>query len=342
MSAGPPIDAAVVGAGSWGTALAHLLHRNGHRVRLWSFEEEVARCVREEGENRRYLPGIALPSEIQVSTDLAHTVSGAELVVSVSPAQFVGAVMRQATPYLDPDCLLVSASKGIEIDTQRRMGEVLEGLLPGDGLDRVVILSGPSFASEVARGQPTAVVAASTSKSARLEVQRVFRSESFRVYTHSDVIGVDIAGSLKNVIALGAGVCAGLDFGHNTQAALITRGLAEITRLGIAMGASTSTFYGLAGIGDLVLTCTGNLSRNRTVGLRLGRGETLEAILADMTAVAEGVRTAAAARALAKRFNVEMPIIEQVNAILEGTRPPLDAVRELMLRDPRSETEEDP
>jgi glycerol-3-phosphate dehydrogenase (NAD(P)+) len=206
----------------------------------------------------------------------------------------------------------------------------------------MVVLSGPSFASEVAEGQPTLVVAASRSHEARLEAQRVFRSETFRVYTNPDVIGVEIGGALKNVIALAAGVCAGLGFGQNTQAALITRGLAEITRLGVAMGAQTSTFYGLAGIGDLVLTCTGESSRNRMVGTRLGGGETIERILSDMKAVAEGVRTAAAAHALASRFEVEMPIVEQMYAILEEGKPPLEAVKELMLRDPRPESDGKP
>ena len=336
---GRRVDAAVVGAGSWGTALAHLLNGNGHRVRLWSYEEELVHSIQESGENRSYLPGVAFPPEIRVSSRLDEVVSGAELIVSVSPAQFVDRVMRDAAPDVDPGALVVSASKGIEIQTLRRMDEVLGEILPPQAAKRLVVLSGPSFASEVARGQPTAIVAASRSAEARLEVQRVFRSPTFRVYTNPDVVGVGLGGALKNVIALAAGLCAGLDFGHNTQAALITRGLAEITRLGVAMGAKTSTFYGLAGIGDLILTCTGELSRNRTVGTRLGRGETLETILSEMKSVVEAVRTTPAAHALAKRFDVEMPIVSQVNAILEEGKAPLDAVRELMLRDPRSESD---
>ncbi len=338
-SKGRLVDAAVVGAGSWGTALAHLLHRNGHRVRLWSYEEDLARSIEELGENRSYLPGIAFPPEIRVSNQLDEVVSGAELIVSVSPAQFVGRVMREAAPAVDPGALVVSASKGIEIQTLRRMDEVLEEILSPQVAKRLVLLSGPSFASEVAGGQPTAIVAASESAEARLEVQRVFRSPTFRVYTNPDVVGVGLGGALKNVIALAAGVCAGLDFGHNTQAALLTRGLAEITRLGVAMGAKPSTFYGLAGIGDLVLTCTGELSRNRMVGMRLGRGESLETILSEMTAVVEGVRTTSAAHGLAKSFDVEMPIVSQVYAILKEGKAPLDAVRDLMLRDPRSEAD---
>jgi glycerol-3-phosphate dehydrogenase (NAD(P)+) len=340
-SRGRPVEAAVVGAGGWGTALAHLLHRNGHSVRLWSFDEDVARAIRETGENGIFLPGVALSPQIQVSGELEEVVSGAELVLSVSPSQFVGQVMERAAPYIDPGTLLVSASKGIEIATLRRMDEVLGEIFPTQA-DRMVVLSGPSFASEVAEGQPTLVVAASRSHEARLEAQRVFRSETFRVYTNPDVIGVEIGGALKNVIALAAGVCAGLGFGQNTQAALITRGLAEITRLGLAMGAQTSTFYGLAGIGDLVLTCTGESSRNRRVGTRLGGGETIGRILSDMKAVAEGVRTAAAAHALASRFEVEMPIVNQMYAILEEGKPPLEAVKELMLRDPRPESDGKP
>ena len=336
------MKAAVVGAGSWGTAIAHLLSRNGHQVRLWSYEEEVARSIREAGENQTYLPGVALPPDIQVSDNLADVVPGAELIVSVSPAQFVGRVMSQAAAHVESDAVLVSASKGIEIESLRCMDQVLGEILPETVAQRFVVLSGPSFATEVSRGQPTAVVAASISSDARVAVQRVFGSPTFRVYTNPDVVGVELAGALKNVIALAAGVCAGLGFGHNTQAALITRGLAEITRLGVAMGAQTSTFYGLAGIGDLVLTCTGELSRNRSVGARLGRGDTLDTILSEMKSVAEGVRTTPAAHALARRFDVEMPIVAQTYAILEEGKPSLQAVEELMLRDPKPESAEDP
>ena len=339
MTSGAPVDAAVIGAGSWGTALAHLLSRNGHRVRLWSYEREVEAELRESRENRSYLPGIRIPEAVEVSGEFEDVLPRAELVVSVSPAQFVGEVMGEAARYMDPGALVVSASKGIETHSLRRMEEVLRAVLPPGATERLAILSGPSFAAEVAEGQPTAVVAASESREARLEVQRVFGSPSFRVYTNPDVLGVELGGALKNVIALAAGVCAGLGFGHNTQAALITRGLAEITRLGVAMGAETSTFYGLAGIGDLVLTCTGELSRNRTVGIRLGRGEALEGILEDMHAVAEGVATTPATYALSQRFAVEMPIVGQMHAILEEGKAPLAAVEELMLRDPRPEPE---
>ena len=339
MTSPLPVDAAVVGAGSWGTALAHLLSRNGHRVRLWSYEPRVVAELRESGENRTYLPGIRIPDAVRVSGRLEEVVAGAQLVVSVSPAQFVAEVMREAARYIDPRSLVVSASKGIETSSLRRMDEVLRAVLPGGTGRRLAVLSGPSFATEVAKGQPTAVVAASESREARLLVQRVFGSASFRVYTNPDVLGVELGGALKNVIALAAGVCAGLGFGHNTRTAVITRGLAEITRLGVAMGAVTSTFYGLAGIGDLVLTCTGELSRNRTVGFRLGRGEALRTILGEMHAVAEGVATTPATQALSRRYAVEMPIVGQMHAILEEGKDPLAAVHELMLRDPRPEPE---
>jgi glycerol-3-phosphate dehydrogenase (NAD(P)+) len=258
-------------------------------------------------------------------------------VVSVAPSQFVGRVMSEAVPHLDADAILVSASKGIEISTLRRMDEVFSTLLTSDQMERFTVLSGPSFATEVAREMPTAVVVASRSRDARLRAQEVFQTDYFRVYTNRDVIGVELGGALKNVIALAAGVAAGLGFGHNTRAALMTRGLAEMTRLGVALGADRHTFAGLAGMGDLVLTCTGELSRNRTVGFRIGQGESLDEILGHMTAVAEGVKTAQAVVDLAARTGVEMPIAEEVNAILVEGRDPMQALRNLMLRDPKPE-----
>ncbi len=333
-----PVTAAVLGAGSWGSVLAIHLHRLGHRVRLWSFEEAVVEEIRTQGENLSYLPGVTFPSDLAVSSKMSEVLSGAGLVVSVSPSQFVGRVMSDAARHMAEDVLVVSASKGIEVDTLRRMDEVISPLLSPTSRDTLSVLSGPSFAMEVVRGTPTAVVAASASRPARLRVQRIFSSDRFRVYTNPDVVGVELGGSVKNVIALAAGVAAGLGYGHNTLAALITRGLAEITRLGAAMGATSSTFAGLAGMGDLVLTCTGELSRNRTVGRRLGEGESLEEILSEMKAVAEGVRTAPAVHALAERHGVEMPITAQVVAILEGRQDPEGAVHELMIRDPKPES----
>ena len=326
----------VVGAGSWGTALAKLTAEKGHDVTIWSYEAEVASGINDDGENP-YLPGVALPDALRAETDLGAAVAGAELVLSVSPSQVVRSVMQVAGPHIPPDAVLVSASKGIELGTLLRMHEVLGEVVPSSVMDRGCVLSGPSFACEVAMCAPTAVVVASRDASASEWVQQVLQTPWFRVYTNVDVAGVELGGALKNVVALAAGVTAGLGYGHNTTAALITRGLAEMARLGLAMGAKSATFYGLAGMGDLVLTCTGSLSRNRTVGYRLGRGESLAEVLADMTAVAEGVKTAEAVYELARRHDVEMPITEQVYAIVHEGRSPAEAVRALMLRDPKPE-----
>jgi glycerol-3-phosphate dehydrogenase (NAD(P)+) len=327
---------AVVGAGAWGTALAMTLVDKGHDVTLWSFEPEVADAIRATRANP-YLPGIELPPTLAATSDLEAAVSDARLVVSVSPSQVVRSVMEVAGPALSPEALVVSASKGIELDTLQRMDEVIAAFVPGPVMERFSVLSGPSFAREVAERMPTAGVVASAHEGAGLRVQEAFQTPWFRVYTNTDTVGVEVAGALKNVIALAAGVTAGLGYGHNTTAALITRGLAEMARLGVAMGARSATFYGLAGMGDLVLTCTGSLSRNRTVGYRLGQGESLDEILADMTAVAEGVKTAEAVHELARRHGVELPIAEQVYAIVHEGRSPAEAVRALMLRDPKPE-----
>ena len=328
---------AVVGAGSWGTALARVMAGEGRSVRLWAFEDEVAREIQDCRENRTYLPDVALPATLEGTSDLAYAVAGAEVVLSVAPSQFVGGVMSGAAPHLDGDAIVVSASKGIEISTLRRMDEVMESVLSPAQMERFTVLSGPSFAAEVAREMPTAVVVASRSNEARLRAQELFQTDYFRVYTTPDVIGVELGGALKNVIALAAGVAAGLGFGHNTRAALVTRGLAEMTRLGVALGADRHTFAGLAGMGDLVLTCTGELSRNRTVGYRLGKGEALEDILGHMKTVAEGVKTAQAVADLAARTGVEMPISGEMNAILVEGRDPMVGLRNLMLRDPKPE-----
>ena len=327
----------VLGAGSWGTALAALATDRGHDVCLWARETEVVRHIREGGKNRLFLPDVELPRELRVTGDVERAVAGAGIVISVSPAQFAGAVVGRAAPFLEPRAVVVSASKGIEIATLRRMDEVMAELLTAEQSQRLTVLSGPSFAKEVVRGQPTAVVVASRSEEARLLVQSALQGPTFRVYTNEDVIGVELGGALKNVIALAAGVVAGLGFGHNTLCALITRGLAEITRLGVAMGASRSTFFGLAGMGDLVLTCTGQVSRNRTVGFELGRGRSLDDILDGMTAVAEGVKTTEAVRELAAGYRVEMPICDQVYDILTGKTLPSEAANNLMMREPKPE-----
>ena len=328
--------AAVVGAGAWGTALAALLAKRGHDVTLWSFEPEVADAVNQRHENP-YLDGADLPEQLRATTSLADCLSGASLIVSVSPSQFVRSVMSEAAPHVAADALVVSASKGLELSSLLRMDEVLDQILPASVMDRFCVLSGPSFASEVAAESPTAVVIAGRTAAAATSAQEAFQTPYFRAYTNTDLIGVELGGSLKNVMALASGIAAGLGYGHNTLAAVLTRGLAEMTRLGVAMGAETTTFPGLAGMGDLVLTCTGSLSRNRTVGFRLGQGETLDQILADMKAVAEGVKTAEAARELAVRHRVEMPIVEQVFQIVHEGKSPADALRELMLRAPRPE-----
>jgi glycerol-3-phosphate dehydrogenase (NAD(P)+) len=328
--------ATVVGAGAWGTALAVVLAEKGHDVRIWSYEAEVAESINQRSENP-YLEGISLPETLRAEADLGVAVLDSDLVVSVSPSQVVRAVMTEAAPRIPSGALIVSASKGIELGSLLRMDEVL-GEVMGEGVsERFAVLSGPSFAREVAQSAPTAVVVAGRSQQVAERVQQAFQTPWFRVYTNLDVIGVELGGALKNVIALAAGMTAGLGYGHNTTAALMTRGLAEMTRLGVAMGARQATFYGLAGMGDLVLTCTGSLSRNRTVGYRLGQGESLDAILGDMTAVAEGVKTASAVQELARRHAVEMPIAEQVCAIVEEGRSPAEALQALMLRDPKPE-----
>jgi glycerol-3-phosphate dehydrogenase (NAD(P)+) len=330
------LKATVVGAGAWGTALGTVLAGKGHDVTIWSYEAEVAASINAGGGNR-YLADVALPSNLRADTDLSAALSGADLVVSAAPSQFVRRVMADAAPAIPADALLVSASKGIELGTLLRMDEVLSEVLPATVMERFCVLSGPSFAAEVARGAPTAVVVASRNEEASVLVRDAFMTPTFRVYTGADVIGVELGGALKNVVALAAGATAGLGYGHNTLAALITRGLAEITRLGVAAGAEKATFYGLAGVGDLVLTCTGSLSRNRTVGYRLGQGESLEEILSDMTAVAEGVKAAEAVRELARRYDVEMPIMEQMYAIVHEGKSPADALRALMSREPKAE-----
>ncbi len=328
---------AVIGAGSWGTALAALLAKKGCDVRLWAYEPEVAEEIQGLGENRTYLPDIKLPLNLECTADLETALAEAEVVLSVSPSQFVGSVMSEAEPHMRDDVLVVSASKGIETSTLRRMDEVLSSVLRPTQMENFCALSGPSFALEVAQEAPTAVAVASRSEDAALQVQELFQTGYFRVYTSTDVIGVELGGALKNVIALGAGVTAGLAFGHNTLSALVTRGLAEIRRLGVAMGAQATTFSGLAGMGDLVLTCTGSLSRNRTVGYRLGQGESLDSILGDMTAVAEGVKTAQAVHDLAERYGVEMPIAAEVYGILVLGTQPRQALQNLMERDPKPE-----
>lgn len=327
----------VVGAGSWGTTLANLLAGSGRRVRLWAFEAEVVEQVARERENRLFLPGVRLDGGLEATGELRHALYGAEFAVFVTPSHVARSVARAAAPHLPPGIPVVVASKGIETDTLRTMEEVFREEL-GDGR-ALAFLSGPSFAREVAAGLPTAVTVASRDPRVAGAVQDLFSTESFRVYRSDDVVGVELGGALKNVIAIAAGICDGLGLGSNARSALITRGLAEMTRLGTALGASAVTFSGLAGLGDLVLTCTGDLSRNRSLGLALAAGGTVRDYQEGTRAVAEGVRTTAAAVRLARSRGVEMPIAEQVHRILYEGSPPRQALAELMARDPRREFE---
>jgi glycerol-3-phosphate dehydrogenase (NAD(P)+) len=304
---------------------------------LWAYEPDVAAGIAERHENERYLPGIVLPEALRATSDLAEAVRGASLVVSVPPSHVVRAVMGEAAPHIRADALLVSASKGIENETLKTMDGVLDDVLPAPLARRACYLSGPSFAREVGLGHPTAVTLACAEADAAERAQAWFQTPVFRVYTTSDVTGVELGGAVKNVIAIAAGAVEGMGFGHNTQAALITRGLAEIVRLGAALGARPETLAGLSGIGDLILTCTGALSRNRSLGVELGRGRTPAEVLEGRVTVAEGVRTARATRDLAHREGVEMPIVEAVHAMLFEGLGARDAVEQLMLRAPKPE-----
>ncbi len=340
----PAVRIAVIGAGSFGTVLARLLAEAGHTVGLWSRSEEHARSMRDLRENARYLPGISLPTNphsgggsVVPGSDFAEVLDRAALVVAVVPSHGMREVMTAAAPHLPPGALVVSASKGIEEGTLMTMSEIFAEVLPQPLRGRTAFLSGPSFAKEVALGLPTAVSVASADAAVAREAQGIFSTERFRVYTTDDVVGVELGGALKNVMAIAAGCADGLGFGHNTRAAIITRGLAEIARLAVRRGANPMTLAGLSGNGDLVLTCTGDLSRNRQVGIELGRGRTIEEILAGMKMVAEGVRTTRSARALAERLGVEMPITEQVHGLLYEGRPVREAVGALMGRAPRTE-----
>jgi glycerol-3-phosphate dehydrogenase (NAD(P)+) len=329
--------AAVIGAGSWGTALANLLAGKGMPTTVWSYETDVAEDINRAHRNRKYLDGIALDGSLRATAQMEEALHGAELVVAVSPSHVMRGVMAQAAAHIQEGALVVSASKGIENESLKTMDAVLADVLPAPVTRTACFLSGPSFAREVGMGHPTAVTIASHDPAAAQRAQAAFQTRSFRVYTSTDVRGVELGGSVKNVIAIAAGVVEGLGFGYNTQAALITRGLAEIMRLGAALGAQPQTLAGLAGIGDLILTCTGGLSRNRTVGVELGKGRPLDEILGGMHMVAEGVRTARSTRDLARREGVEMPIVEAVHAMLFEGLDARGAVEQLMLREPKPE-----
>ena len=332
---------AIIGAGSWGTGLAAVAGRRGdHEVRLWAFEKEVCESIAQSRINSVFLPDCPLPPTICATNDFRQALSGAEIVVSVMPSHHCRRVFEHMAQWLQPQMLFVSATKGLENDTVLRMSEVIHEVVERfcHFTPRIAALSGPSFAKEVAQKSPTAVTVASADQSLATRVQKEFSDPSFRIYINDDVTGVELGGALKNVIAIAAGVCDGLGLGHNTVAALITRGLVEITRLAVACGAKPQTMAGLAGMGDLVLTCTGGLSRNRSVGVALGQGESLDQIIAGMHGmVAEGVLTTKAAIGLAQKCKVEMPITEQMYAILNEGKSPQDAIRELMTRPGKAE-----
>ncbi len=325
---------AVLGAGSWGTTLADLLARKGLAVRLWAYETDVVEAINQRHENPVFLPGCPLAEGLVACGDATEAVHGAEMIVTVAPSHVLGAVATAARPGMTAGVPVVSATKGIEPGSLALMSQVLESVLPGHP---VAALSGPSFALEVYQGQPTAVVAAAREAGAAAAAQALFATPRFRVYSHDDVTGVELAGALKNVIAIAAGILDGLGLGNNPRAALITRGLAEITRLGVAMGADPLTFAGLAGMGDLILTTTGALSRNRALGLALAGGQTLAAWTAAHRSVAEGATTARGALALAERHRVELPICAQVAGILFEEKPARQAVSELMERTLKAE-----
>ncbi|RME02978.1 MAG: NAD(P)-dependent glycerol-3-phosphate dehydrogenase [Planctomycetota bacterium] len=328
---------AVLGAGSWGSALADLLARRGHKVCLWGRRRQLVERIRREGENRRYLPGFPLCERLRVSSSLEEALEGVEMVVLAVPASALGEVGREIRPFLSDRAYVVSVAKGMEVETERLPDEIL--LEASLARERCYFLSGPSFAKEVIQRLPTAVVLAGYEEEGLKEVQRAWSTDYFRVYTTLDVKGVLFAGALKNVMAIAAGICQGLGFGLNTQAALITRGLAEMERMGKRLGYPSETLLGLAGVGDLVLTCTGDLSRNRRVGLELAKGRRLEAVLEELAMVAEGVNTARVVFQLSRRCGVEMPIVEQVYRILFEGKDAREAVEELMLRPLKEERE---
>ncbi|MGC4097475.1 MAG: NAD(P)H-dependent glycerol-3-phosphate dehydrogenase [Nitrospira sp.] len=327
----------VIGAGAWGTALAKHLAEKGLEVRLWAYEHDVVDAINASHENPVFLKGVSLPPSLTATSSLVDAVNGCDGVLFAVPSHITRSVLHRLAPCFSAPMPLVCATKGIEERTAKLMTQVIEDELPASMHRSLMVLSGPSFASELSTGKPTAVCLAGPDEQLVQRFQRALMTPGFRVYADTDVIGVQLGGALKNVMALAAGVIDGLDLGLNARAALITRGLAEIIRLGAAMGADPRTFYGLSGVGDLVLTCTGTLSRNHSVGVRLGRGEKLETILASMQAVAEGVRTSPAALTLARRHQVDMPIIQEINAVLYDDKSCRKAVSDLMERDAKPE-----
>ena len=326
---------AVIGDGGWGTALAMVLDRNGHETTVWGPFPDYLDEVKASGENKTYLPGVKIPASLKWTSDHATAVEGAALVVLVVPSRFYKSVVEAFKPFIPADALVVSATKGLDEKTHERMSAVAEKILERP----VAVLSGPSHAEEVARGVPCAVAIAAREVDDAMKIQALFLNDAFRVYTLDDVVGVELGGALKNVIAVAAGIGDGMGYGDNSKAALMTRGIAEITRLGVALGAKPETFSGLSGIGDLMVTCMSRHSRNRGVGERLGKGESLEEIMASMKMVAEGVWNCRAAKELADELGVAVPITEEVNAVVHEGKNPRQAVIDLMTRAPKSEQE---
>lgn len=327
----------VLGAGSWGTTLAVLLNYNHHRVSLWAHRSDHADQIRNEGENRRLLPGVPVPPEINVTADLIEAVGPAEVIVAAIPSQYLRATAVQLGSRDFSDVVVVNVAKGIENGTLLTMSQVLTDTLPHLPPGNIVTLSGPSFAEEVSRQVPTAVVAASTGRESAMLVQKHFLTPYFRIYTSDDIRGVELAGSMKNVIAIGAGIAAGAGFGDNTMAAILTRATAEISRLGTGMGASQRTFSGLSGIGDLIATCLSRHSRNRHVGEQIGKGRPLDEILSEMVMVAEGVATTRSVYELGDRYGVELPIVNEVFRVIFEGKDPIIATADLMTRDTKGE-----
>ena len=323
----------IIGAGGWGTALAITMARVHEHVRLWVFEPELAETIRSERKNPIYLPGPSIPDSVVPSDSLEEVLDGAELVISAVPSHFCRSVYERLLPFARPEMAFVTATKGIENGSLMRMSQVIHDVVGKRFEPRVAAISGPTFALEVARGEPTALVVASPEADLRFQVQQELAAPRFRLYTNPDIVGVEIGGSVKNIIAIAAGGLAGMQLGHNATAALITRGLAEIMRLAEACGGRRDTLAGLAGLGDLVLTCTGELSRNRQVGEALGRGRKLDEITSSMRMVAEGIKTSESTIALSRRLRVEMPIAQQIYSVLYEDKDPHDAISELMERE---------
>ncbi|MCG0274697.1 MAG: NAD(P)H-dependent glycerol-3-phosphate dehydrogenase [Thermosediminibacteraceae bacterium] len=330
----------VIGAGSWGTAIAQLLSDNGMKVSLWARRQEVAEEIKKSRENRSYLPGVRIPDEILVTSDLNEALDGAEFVIMAVPSQSMRSIVREVRKYIKSQSVIISAAKGIEVGTLLRMSQVIKEELPKELNVDVAVISGPSHAEEVAKRLPTAVVVAAEKRDVAESVQDLFMNSYFRVYTNPDVIGVEMGGALKNVIAICAGIAEGLGFGDNTRAALITRGIIEITRLGLKMGGHSSTFFGLSGVGDVIVTCGSMFSRNRRAGIEIGRGKSVSEVVSSTNMVIEGIHTTKAAYELARKYKVEMPITEQAYKVLYEGKNPMEAVKDLMMRKGKHEIEE--